>query len=151
MMEEDNPDDNLTEYLSDEATPPSIIIAADDASKSLLPSTSRVRYERTYSDFMKWRSENTANSFSERILLAYFSGLSDKSKPTTLWAYYSMLKSTLSLNHGIDISKYSKLISFLKRQAEGYRPKKAQVFTEAEMKQFIFGARDEEWLVVKVS
>lgn len=62
-----------------------------------------------------------------------------------------MLKSTLNIYNGIiDISTYVKLTGFLKRQSEGYRPKKAKVFTEDEMHLFITEAPDEEWLDVKV-
>lgn len=62
-----------------------------------------------------------------------------------------MLKSTIRLNHDIDIGNYSKLTAYLKRQSDGYQPTKASVLTEEEMKRFITQASDKEWLAVKVS
>ncbi|KAL6958262.1 hypothetical protein U1Q18_045617 [Sarracenia purpurea var. burkii] len=43
-----------------------------------------------------------------------------------------MLKSTLNINENVDISKYAKVIAFLKRKGDGYKPTKAKVFTEEE-------------------
>lgn len=115
-----------------------------------LPKKSKDRYERMYNEFQSWRRINGAVCFSERTVLAYFSSLSKTNKPTTLWAYYSMLKSTLNIHHGVDISSYPKVTAFLKRESEGYRPRKTKVFSEAEMQSFISDAPDEEWLDVKV-
>lgn len=46
-----------------------------------------------------------------------------------------MLRSVLNLNHQTNRSSYSKLILFLRRQAEGYRRTHARVFTEKEMRE----------------
>ncbi len=106
---------------------------AEVAYGTLLPTKSRQRYERMYNDFEGWRNRNGAISLSERTMLAYFATLAESNKPTTLWAYYSMMKSMLNINNQLDISTYVKLTNFLKQQAEGYHPKKAKVFTEEEM------------------
>jgi hypothetical protein len=86
-------------------------------------------------------------------MLAYFSTLATekKNKPTTLWATYSMLKSMIQLNQGVNISSYGKIISFLKRKAEGYQPVKSKTFTKEELRRFVFESANSEWLVVKVS
>ncbi|KAL4714615.1 hypothetical protein ACJJTC_019678 [Scirpophaga incertulas] len=63
-------------------------------------------------------------SFSENVILAYLKDLSDKFKPSSMWAKYSMLKSTLNIYNNIDITKYSKVIAFLKRNSEGHKGKK---------------------------
>ena len=124
---------------------------ADAANMELLPPKSKERYDRVYQEFKKWRNEKKVNSVSENILMAYFYDLSKKLKPTSLWSYHSMLKSTLNVNEKVDISKFCKLSFFLKRQSDDYTPTRASVFTEDEMKKFIFTADDKEWLLVKVS
>ncbi|KAJ8914397.1 hypothetical protein NQ315_017487 [Exocentrus adspersus] len=65
---------------------------------------------------------------NETVLLAYLSEKAKKVKPSTLWSYYSMLKSTLLVNDNCDISKYSKLIALLKKLCDGYKPKKSKIF-----------------------
>ncbi|KAJ8979486.1 hypothetical protein NQ317_000362 [Molorchus minor] len=56
---------------------------------------------------------------------------SEHNKVSTLWANYSMLKSTLSLKENIDISKYLLSSSiFLKKKNIAYKPKKSLVFSK---------------------
>ena len=132
-------------------TPEHIIEAANNVEGALLPPKSRERYERTYNEFKKWRRDHETGSTSERTFLAYFQHQANDKKPSTLWSYYSMLRSTLECNEKIDIAKYPKLIAFLKRKSDGYRAVKAKTFTEAEMHKFISEVQNSEWLVVKVS
>lgn len=87
-------------------TPPDISNAAKDISNQLLPEKSRKQYEKAYQDFMNWKISKSSTSFSEDVLLVYFQELSEKFKSSSLWTFYSMLKSTLSINHNVDISKY---------------------------------------------
>ncbi|KAJ8968957.1 hypothetical protein NQ317_000573 [Molorchus minor] len=47
-------------------------------------------------------------------------------KSSTLWAQYSMVKSCLIIYDNIDISKFPKLIAFLKRTGDGYQAKKIE-------------------------
>lgn len=75
-------------------TPPEIREAAKIASLNLLPEKSKKLYLSAYTSFMAWRESKNINSFSESILLVYFSELATKYKPSTLWAHYSMLRST---------------------------------------------------------
>ena len=62
-----------------------------------------------------------------------------------------MLKSTFQINQGIDISKYSKLIMFIKRCGENYQPTKSKIFTKEEIYKFIIEAPDDTFLMLKVS
>jgi len=43
-----------------------------------------------------------------------------------------------------DLGTYALLSAFLKRESDGYEPTKAKVFTEAEIKKFIFEAPEKE-------
>lgn len=116
-----------------------------------LPFTSRAVYNQTYDHFQKWSKLNGAAPVSEDVLMKYFSELAEKSKPTTLWSCYSMLKATLRSKDDIDINSYSALRDFVKRKNAGYKPVKAKVFTEEEIAKFLHEASDEHWLDVKVS
>ena len=95
-------------------------------------------------------TKNTS-SFSEDVVMAYFLELCSKMKSSTLWSNYSMLRSTLSIKHDVDISKFAKLRSLLKRQSEGYRPKKSKILSNAEINKFILEAADKEYLMIMVS
>ncbi|KAJ8965930.1 hypothetical protein NQ317_008866 [Molorchus minor] len=49
---------------------------------------------------------------------------------TAYEAQYSMVKSCLIIYDNIDISKFPKLIAFLKRTGDGYQAKKSKILTE---------------------
>src|SRR5699024_3808885 len=119
------------------STPPNITEAAQVRSLNLLPEKSRKKYEQVYKTFMDWRIQKNVSSFSENVLIAYLGELSDKYKSSSLWAVYSMLRSTLIINNDINIETYSKLKAFLKRKSEGYQAKKAKTFTPEEVQKFI--------------
>lgn len=70
-------------------TPPEISEAAKITSLNLLPEKSKKLYMAVYTSFMDWRIAKNVNSFSEAVLLVYFSELSSKYKSTTLWTHYS--------------------------------------------------------------
>lgn len=61
-----------------------------------------------------------------------------------------MLKSCLILYENIDISKYAKLVSYLKRKTANRIPKKSKILEEAHINTFIEQAPDEEFLFMKV-
>ena len=118
---------------------------------SIIPEKSKSRYEATYATFKKWCTEKHIAVISEKAVVAYFVHRSTKLKsPGSLWAEYSMVKSTLNLNDGIDISKYAKLVAFLKSKNAGYRPKKSLVFSREDMNRFLTEAPDHEYLLMKV-
>lgn len=118
---------------------------------SLIPEKSKERYENTYNLFNSWCNKKS-RKINEKSLLAYFVIRREKLKaPGSLWAEYSMLKSTISLYNNVDISKFYTLINFLKKTNVGYRPKKANVFTKTDFTKFLLEAPDERFLVHKVN
>lgn len=143
----DSSDENETACC---ATPPEITGIANEATKNLLPLKSKDKYLLVYKNFNHWRQEKNISSFSENVLLAYFSELSTKLKPSSLWAHYSMLKSTINLNNSINIGHYAKLTSFLKRQSNGYECKKSKVLTSPQIEKFLNEAPDDKFLATKV-
>lgn len=132
-------------------TPPELTEAVNTASLDLLPKKSKEKYNYSYNRFMEYRKNKNASSFSENVVMAYFLELGSKMKSSTLWSNYSMLKATFAIRHNVNISKYPKLRSLLKRQGEGYRPKKAKILTKEQINTFIQEASDNEYLMIKVS
>lgn len=118
--------------------------------RSALPSRSQAGYKTVYKFFQKWNAENGSAPVSESLLMKYFRELAEKSKPTTLCRIFSMLKATLGTNDNIDISSYSTLLKFIKKQNAGYTPAKSKLFTKEEIEKFINEASDEDWLHCKV-
>lgn len=141
-------DSDIEEAFS--CTPPDILQKAEATTSTLLPEKSKCLYDKMYRSFMDWRIKKKTTSFSENVLLAYFAELGEKYKSSSLWSYYSMLKSVLILKHNVNMEKYSKLRSFLKRKSEGYQAKKSETLTPEEIKKFISEAPDEIYLLHKV-
>ena len=90
------------------------------------------------------------NWFSESVFLVYFTELSKKYKPSSLWSTYSMLRNTINIQQGINIENYTKLRALLKRQSEGFQPKKTNTFSGENIKDFLNQAPDEKYLATKV-
>jgi hypothetical protein len=112
-------------------TPPELRESAQQLTSNLLPEKSKSRYERTYRDFRDWCSKNGADNYtSESVILAYFGDVAKTKKTSSMWSYYSMLKSTVNLKDNVDISKYAKFIAYLKKQNVGYQPTKSSIFTK---------------------
>lgn len=130
---------------------PKISEAPNRASINLIPEISKEKYEKTYKCFTDWQAEKVINSNSEKVLLTYFDELSQKFKASTLWSQYSMLRTMLNIHQTVDISNYLKLRQFLKRNYDGYKPKKSRFFTTNEINRFIKDAPDELYLLDKVS
>lgn len=131
-------------------TPPEIEEAARSATLSLLPKKSKERYLNAYERFNEWCKGKRAPVITEKVVLAYFAERSRELKSSTLWSEYSMVKSTLIANDHCDISKMAKLLAFLKRNSEGYRPKKAKIFTREQITKFLKEAPDTTYLMMKV-
>lgn len=87
-------------------TPPDVLDTAKAMTHNLLPEKSRKFYEKTYQEFLAWKTDKKAMSFSENVLLAYFQNLAEKYKVSSLWSKYSMIKSTLIIYHNVDVTKY---------------------------------------------
>lgn len=62
-----------------------------------------------------------------------------------------MVKSTVQINENVDISKYAKLIAFLKRQNDGYEAKKSKILTMDNLIKFFSDAPDDTFLLIKVA
>ncbi|KAJ8969273.1 hypothetical protein NQ317_006359 [Molorchus minor] len=127
-----------------------IVEAANIAISNLLPTKSRSLYDIAYNRFKKWCAEKNVQVYSENVLLAYFSENAKNYKSSTLWAQYSMVKSCLIIYDNIDISKFPKLIAFLKRTGDGYQAKKSKILTKSEIDRFLSRADDKEFLMIKV-
>lgn len=124
--------------------------AAEFALSELMPQKSRNIYMSQYERFMKWCSDKNVSKYTESVFLSYFYEESKRVTCSTLWSYYSMLKSTMAINKDVDISKFHKLTAFLKRKNDGYRPKKAKIFTREELELFFTSAPDNKFLLMKV-
>ena len=61
-----------------------------------------------------------------------------------------MVKACIQVNDDVDISRYSKLVLFLKRNSGGYQAKKSKVLTRSEIETFLLTADDNEFLMIKV-
>lgn len=131
--------------------PLEITEAAARATHDLLPHKSRDKYEKTFAVFKCWCKEKNVRNISEDVLLAYFAEKSEKLKSSTLWSVYSMIKLMLNLKENLDISRYYKLIAFIKRKSVGYIPKKSRVLTRVDIDKFLLEAPDNEYLLIKVS
>lgn len=115
-----------------------------------LPEKSKDKYEFAYNAFMEWRRLKNIDSFSEDVLLAYFKELAEKYAFSSLLMTCSMLRTTLYLNHKINLRQYSKLRLFIKSKSKGVQAKKTKTFTPVEINKFINEAPDYVYLVTKV-
>lgn len=68
----------------------------------------------------------------------------------SLWAKYSMLKAMMLVKENVDISKFPKIIAFLKKCSAGHQPTQSKVLTREQVNLFLKEARDEDHLMVKV-
>ncbi|XP_034939961.1 uncharacterized protein [Chelonus insularis] len=116
-----------------------------------LPDKSKKLYTSAYENFIKWRSKKGTSLASESVLLEYFTELNEKYKPSSLWAIYSMLKKTLSMQEKININNYNKLSSLLKKLSRGFKSTKSRVLSSENIEKFINEAPDEVYLVTKVA
>ncbi|KAK5650166.1 hypothetical protein RI129_001195 [Pyrocoelia pectoralis] len=139
-------------YSDDEnlynCTPPEVREDAEAAVGSLLPVKSAARYEKAYDAFLEWCKTKKIKNYTENCLLAYFKDISEHKK--SIWSIYSMVKSCLSIKHNLDISKYPKLIAFLKRTTEHHNPKKSRILDEQQILKFISDAPDTTCILMKV-
>lgn len=103
-----------------------------------MPEKSKCRYEKAYQSYRDWcLRKDIDNIDSENVVLTYFIEMGEGKKPSTLWATYSMLRTTLNLRDKVDISKFTKLGAYLKKQSVGYKPKKSSIFTNRNIETFL--------------
>ena len=141
----------MSDSSSECCTPPKLCDAVMEAVNASLPAQSKERYQMVYDNFKTWCKRNKVQKSSENVLLAYFSEKSKVYKSSTLWSHFSVLKSTLSANDNVNIDKYSRLISFLKRKSDGFRSKKSKSLTREEFYKFLIDADNTKYLMMKVS
>lgn len=134
-----------------EDLPPEIIDAVKEATNTLVPQKSEERYKKEFRLFEDWCNQTKVSNIKEEVMLAYFHKSSKTYAPSTLWSKYSMLKLVIKLEKDIDISKYYKLTSYLKRANDGYKSKKSMVLEQKDAENFIFNAPDNIYLMTKVA
>jgi hypothetical protein len=100
----------------------------DCAVSNLIPEKSKRQYDKCYNDFKEQCNKNNVKTVSENVVLAYLMEKSKTVKSSTLWSTYSMLKLTLNIRDGIGVTKFLKLVPFLKKSV-GYQVKKCKVLT----------------------
>lgn len=132
-------------------TPPELRKIAEDNLENLLPKKSRHIYKKEYNQFLTWCQENSIVTVTENIMIAYFDKESQVKKVSSLWSKYSMLRCCLNIYKNTDISKFCKLIAYLKRLSEGYEPKKSKILEIDHINRFIIEADDKIYLAMKVS
>lgn len=62
-----------------------------------------------------------------------------------------MLKSMLLFNENLDISRFSKVIAYLKKASVGYQPIQSKTLSRDDIQRFMSEAPDEEYLLTKVN
>lgn len=132
-------------------------VASDDvkemalhAREQLLPIKSKSLYENVYRDYRMWCLKKKINITTEDSVLAYFNSELSSYKSSSLWSKYSMLRSTINLNEGVDISKFPSLIPYLKRKGEGHKAKKSLTLSKENVDSFLMNANHAEHLLNKV-
>lgn len=123
---------------------------AANAKELLLPSKSKCLYENMYAAYRKWCTTKKIIKTTEDSILAYFNSELKCYKSSSLWTKYSMLRSMINLNEGVDISKFPSVIPYLKRKGEGHRPKKSHTLTKENVDNFLIRADNKEHLLNKV-
>lgn len=121
------------------------------ACDQLLPPQSKEKYNSVYQKFQTWRKTKNNDPISEEILLKYFTELAESIKPSSLWAIFSMLKTTIKIYDQCDIGSYSNLLALLKRNSENYIPKKSSVLSDEDIAKFLNDAPDDQYLAMKVA
>jgi hypothetical protein len=102
-------------YVFVPSTSPELKNIADCAVSNLISEKSKRQYDKCYNDFKEWCNKNNVKTVSENVVLAYLMEKSITVKSSTLWSTYSMLKLTLNIRHGIGVTKFLKLVPFLKK------------------------------------
>lgn len=69
--------------------------------------------------------------------------------PSTLWSQFSIIKTTILLNHNADIKNYGKVTAFLKSKSIAYKPKNAKTPISNEVEKVLNEAPDEIYLALE--
>jgi hypothetical protein len=90
------------ESSTENLVPAEIAEAAEKAKLELLPKKFAKFQDQQYDKFSEWCNRKKAKRYTEDVLLAYFLEKSRDVKASTLWAQYSMLKTTIVVRKIID-------------------------------------------------
>ena len=129
---------------------PSELVETKYVPLTAVPDKSNKRYMTVYNEFKTWLETKNIATLTEDTLINYFKEVSKTLTSATLWSRYSMLKTTLRVYDDIDISVYRNLSAYLKKENEGYKPKKSKTFTTNDITKFCREAPDVEYLATKV-
>ncbi|KAJ8912180.1 hypothetical protein NQ315_006147, partial [Exocentrus adspersus] len=126
---------------------------AEKARQLLLPNKSEALYRKEYQIYLKWLEIKniTPGDANQTVFLAYFQEMSETYSPNTLWTKWSMLKSMVTIQEKLDITKFNELEAFLKRKSKNYKPKKSAVLCPKDVVRFLKEAPDEIHLLHKNS
>jgi hypothetical protein len=117
-------------YVFVPSTSPELKNIADCAVSNLIPEKSKRQYDKCYNDFKERCNKNNVKTVSENVVLAYLMEKSKTVKSSTLWSTYSMLKLTLNIRDGIGVTKFLKLVPFLKKSQLVIRRKSLRYWHE---------------------
>ncbi|XP_008217133.1 dihydrolipoyllysine-residue acetyltransferase component 2 of pyruvate dehydrogenase complex, mitochondrial isoform X1 [Nasonia vitripennis] len=142
--------DNDSEVEESVCVPAELCETVEVATLDALPTKSKSTYEGCYKTFSEWKHSSDIQESTESVMLTYFTNLSQSYKPSTLWAHYSMLKTTMRVFENTDIGTYRNLVDFIKKQAQGYQSQKSKTLTTEDVKRFLTEAPDDRYLLTKV-
>lgn len=115
-----------------------------------VPNRSKVKYNHAYQEYRKWCFKNNVEITTDDSIMTYFTTDLAPYKSTSLWTKYSMLRTTIKLFEGIDISKFPSIIPFLKSKSEGHKPSKSSSLTKDHVDRFLAEADNKGHLLNKV-
>lgn len=116
-----------------------------------LTERSKIKYDHQYNSFIEWSSKRNITEYTEPVLLQYFIDKSSSLKSSSLWAMYSMLRSTFIAKLNINIGNFKGLLGFLKQASFGYVSEKTKIFNRDEINRFLSQAPDNQtYLMYKV-
>lgn len=102
-----------------------------------LSPSSKASYEARITDFKAFEEQNSLAPRDETIV-SYFTSLHLTYATSTLWTYYSMLKTYLSLTNKFDIKhEVPQLVKMLKQWQKKEEKKKSQVFNTGEIERYL--------------
>lgn len=115
-----------------------------------VPDKSRMKYDRAYQDYRKWCVINNIETTTEDSILTYFTTDLAPYKSSTLWPKYSMLRSTIKLFEGIDISTFPSIIPYLKSKGDAHKTTKSLTLSKEHVDKFLAEADNKQHLLNKV-
>lgn len=115
-----------------------------------VPDKSRGQYDHTYQEYRKWCLKNNIQMTTENSILTYFTTEMASYKSSSLWTKYSMLRTTIKIFEGIDISTFPSIIPFLKSKGDGHRTTKSLTLSKDHVDKFLAEADNKKHLLNKV-